>query len=176
MNENMDENIGPSDHTGLRRHARTPLALFGHYTLESRLALPCATRDLSEGGVALATPVDAQAGERVTLHLDKIGQLDGEIVRSFDGGFAIALTISDERRQELAAQMRAICESSALGLIEMPMLPDGDMDMALFGNAVTFDAAMTRGDERVQGETTARVTRGASGVAELEFLCARDCA
>jgi hypothetical protein len=176
MNENMDENIGPSDHTGLRRHARTPLALFGHYTLESRLALPCATRDLSEGGVALATPVDAQAGERVTLHLDKIGQLDGEIVRSFEGGFAIALTISDERRQELAAQMRAICESSALGLIEMPMLPDGDMDMALFGNAVTFDAAMTRGDERVQGETTARVTRGASGGAELEFLCARDCA
>ncbi len=172
----MSENMGISDDIGMRRHARTPLALFGHYTLESGLALPCATRDLSEGGVALAAPADGQLGERVTLHLDKIGQLDGEIVRSFDGGFAIALTISEERRQELAAQMRTIFESSALGLIEMPMLPDGDMDMSLLGDAVAFDAAMTRGDQRLQGETTARVTRNASGGAELEFLCARACA
>jgi hypothetical protein len=72
--------------------------------------------------------------------------------------------------------MRAICQSSALSLIEMPMLPDGDMDMSLFGDAVTFDAAMTRGDERLLGETTARVTRSANGGAELEFLCARACA
>lgn len=162
-----------SEDTGLRQHVRTPLALFGHYTLADGFSLPCETKDLSEGGVALAAPVHGQAGERVTLHLEKIGQLDGEIVRSFEGGFAIALTISEERRQDLAAQMRAICESSALGLIEMPLLPDGEMDMSLLGDAVTFDAAMTRGDQRVQGETTARVTRTAGGGAELEFLCAR---
>lgn len=162
-----------SDSTGLRQHVRTPLALFGHYTLANGFSMPCATRDLSEGGVALAAPVHGEAGERVTLHLDKIGQLDGEIVRSFDGGFAIALTISEERRQDLAAQMRAICESSALSLIEMPMLPNGDMDMSLFGDAVTFDAAMTRGDQSMKGETTARVTRTASGGAEVEFLCAQ---
>jgi hypothetical protein len=42
----------------------------------------------------------------------------------------------------------------------------------MLGGAVKFDAAMTRGDTRVLGETTARVTRSASGGAELEFLCA----
>jgi len=159
-----------SEDFGMRRHSRTPLALFGHYTVADGPALPCETKDLSEGGVALAAPLGARAGERVTLHLDRIGDLEGEIVRSFDGGFAIALTISEERRQELAAQVRAIVENSALGLLEMPLLPDGDADFGLIGEAVTFDAAVTRGGARVAGETTARVTRNADGAPELEFI------
>lgn len=150
---------------GLRRHERTPLALFGHYTLADGLSLPCETKDVSEGGLALAAPSGGQAGESVTIHLDRIGQLEGEIVRSFDGGFAIALKISPERQQELAAQMRAIYETSALGLIEMPMTPDGDADLGL-----TFDSAMMRGDTRVEGETSARMVRNADGATELQFI------
>jgi len=156
---------------GMRRHERTPLALFGHYALADGLAVPCEMRDVSAGGFALAAPAAAKTGELVTLHLDRIGELEGEIVRSFDGGFAIALTITAERQQELATRLREIYETSALGLIEVPLSPDGGADTALLG-AVTFDAAMMRGDMRVSGETTARVTRNADGAAELDFICA----
>jgi hypothetical protein len=45
---------------GMRRHERTPLALFGHYALADGLAIPCATKDVSEGGLALAAPTLAQ--------------------------------------------------------------------------------------------------------------------
>jgi hypothetical protein len=148
----------------LRRHERVPLALFGQYTSSEGANLPCLTTDVSPAGLAMSAPAGATLGERVTLHLDRIGQLEGEIVRSFDGGFAIALAISAERQEELAGQIRAIFETSALALIEAT-------DMSLLGEAVKFDAALTRGETQVLGETTARVTRNAEGGAELEFLC-----
>ena len=156
----------------MRRHERAPLALFGSYSLGDGIELPCRTKDVSEGGVALAAPAGGAEGERVTLHLEKIGALEGEIVRSFEGGFALALKITPGRQAQLAASLRAMWERSALSLIETPMLGEGDDDP--LGAALRLDASLARGRARVSGEASARIKRNAQGEPELEFLAKAD--
>ena len=153
----------------MRQHTRMPLALFGHYSIGDDVELPCLTTDVSEGGVGLTAVTRGAPGERVTLHLNGIGKLEGEIVRGFEGGFAIALDITAERQAQLSARLAEIYDNSALSIIEAPM---ASQDHELF-DAMRFDAEMVRGGRSQRGETSGRVMRGARG-AELEFRCARD--
>jgi hypothetical protein len=154
--------------TGLRRHERVPLALFGHYTRANDAVIPCLTTDLSESGIAVSAQ-GGELGDQVTLHLNGVGELDGEIVRSFVGGFAIALHISPERQADLTGRIHAIYESSALSLIETPLFADGRAN-SLF-DAIMLDAQMTHGAKRLCGETSGRLVNCTRG-AELEFRCA----
>ena len=50
----------------------------------------------------------------------------------------------------------------------MPLLEDARVD-SLF-DSIMLDAQMTRGAQRLSGETSGRFVRGAQG-AELEFRC-----
>ncbi|MFM2444437.1 MAG: hypothetical protein RJB09_1623 [Pseudomonadota bacterium] len=163
QNDFTNDQIDPD----MRRHERVPLALFGHYMRANDAVIPCFTTDLSQSGIALSAQ-GGEIGEQVTLHLNGIGELDGEIVRSFEGGFAIALHILPERQADLTKRIHAIYENSALSLIEMPLLEDARVD-SLF-DSIMLDAQMTRGAQRLSGETSGRFVRGAQG-AELEFRC-----
>jgi hypothetical protein len=163
--DNLMNDLLDSD---MRRHERVPLALFGHYTRANDAVIPCLTTDLSQSGIAVSAQGGA-LGEQVTLHLNGIGELDGEIVRSFNGGFAIALHISPERQADLTNRIHAIYENSALSLIEMPLWADGSTDRMF--DAIMLDAQMRCGSRRLSGETSGRLVRGAQG-AELEFRCA----
>lgn len=154
----------------MRRHDRVPLSLFGHYQLANGAEIPCATRDVSEGGVAVSAAERGAPGEKVTLRLDHLGALEGEIVRSFDGGFAIALTVTPERQAELAAYIQWLYARTAVSLIEAPLTGDGAIDESVLGASFKIDAAMTRGADHLSGETAARLRRNASGQTEMEFF------
>lgn len=154
-----------------RNHDRMPLALFGHMRLSSGDEIACLTRDISAGGLSVEAPRACNmAGEKVTSSLNGIGDLEGLIVRNFKGGFAIALTISEERQAELASQLDEICLHSPLSLIEIPLahIPDGAWLDESF--TLKIDAKMRRGEEEVTGRMRAQMRRNANGQAEFDFL------
>lgn len=154
-----------------RNHDRMPLALFGHMRLSSGDEFACLTRDISAGGLSVEVPRTCNmAGEKVTISLNGIGELEGLIVRNFDGGFAIALTISEQRQAELASQLDEICLQSPLSLIEIPLahIPDGAWLDESF--TLKIDAKMRRGEEEVTGRMRAQMRRNANGQAEFDFL------
>ncbi len=154
-----------------RNHDRMPLALFGHMRLSSGDEIACLTRDISAGGLSVEAPRACNmAGEKVTVGLNGIGELEGLIVRNFKGGFAIALTISEERQAELASQLDEICLHSPLSLIKIPLahIPDGAWLDESF--TLKIDAKMRRGEEKVTGRMRAQMRRNANGQAEFDFL------
>lgn len=86
-----------------------------------RTAIDCAVRftigdgpeatgrliNISEGGLAIATEKTAVVGESALAYPEGLGRLAGEVVRVFDGGFAMALTLSDIQRAHLAKRILA---------------------------------------------------------------------
>ena len=58
--------------------------------------------DVSAGGIGFLYKGEASLGDRVIAHLDGGTRLEGDVVRLFEGGFAIALSMSEHKRQRLA--------------------------------------------------------------------------
>lgn len=88
-----------------RRHRRYALSLLGRYMRASKEEFPCRMIDMSVGGIAVASPVAVNVGERIVAYFDEIGGLEGTVTRVFDGGFAIGLTVTAHKREKLAAQI-----------------------------------------------------------------------
>ena len=76
-----------------RRCERVPLARSGNYILESGRYYPCEIENVSETGMLVRGVPRGHFGEHfgewVVAHVDKLGCVEGVIVRSTDGGFAI---------------------------------------------------------------------------------------
>ncbi len=88
-----------------RRYRRVPLTLLGRFMRSNKQEFPCKLIDISIGGAALMSPVAVDDGEQIVVYLDQIGGLEGKVVRNFPGGFALALTATQHRREKLAAQL-----------------------------------------------------------------------
>ncbi len=58
--------------------------------------------DVSAGGIGFLYKGAASLGDHIVAHLDGGTRLEGDVVRLFDGGFAIALSMSAHKRQRLA--------------------------------------------------------------------------
>jgi hypothetical protein len=72
-----------------RRCERVPLARSGNYVLESARYYPCEIENVSATGMLVRGVPRGHFGEWVVAHVDKLGCVEGVIVRSTDGGFAI---------------------------------------------------------------------------------------
>ncbi len=72
-----------------RRFPRRPICLLGRYTLGSATEYPCQTINLSAGGAALFAPVQGQPGDSIILYIDRIGDLEGQILRVSRCGFVL---------------------------------------------------------------------------------------
>src|SRR5688572_8864451 len=81
----LDTRIAPDR----RRHKRFPLALLGRFMRANKQEFPCRLNDISVGGVAIMAPVEVEIGERIVAYFDEIGGIEGDVVRSFEGGFAV---------------------------------------------------------------------------------------
>jgi len=79
--------------------------MLGRFMRANKQEYPCKLRDISVGGVALMTPVDVEAGERIVAYFDQFGGIEGTVARTFEGGFAIRLTATQHKREKLAAQI-----------------------------------------------------------------------
>ena len=68
----------------------------------------CRTFDISDGGVAIVSAVKGKLGERVVVYLDRVGRLEGTVVRHFGGGFAITLRAGALKREALASTLEKL--------------------------------------------------------------------
>lgn len=107
----LDTRIAPDR----RRHKRFPLALLGRFMRANKQEFPCRLNDISVGGVAIMAPVEVEIGERIVAYFDEIGGIEGEVVRSFEGGFAVRVRATQHKREKLAAQITWLVNKDKLG-------------------------------------------------------------
>lgn len=101
-----------------REFSRVELTLFGRFMLENHQEFPCQILDMSPGSAAMITPVSGSVGERVIAYVDHLGRLEGQILRLFDGGFAMSVKATDRKRDKLAAKLTWLANRHELNLPE----------------------------------------------------------
>ena len=157
---------------------------------ENRLEFPCQTRDISPGGVALPTPVLGRVGERVVAYLDHLGRVEGQIARTFEGGFAMTINATLRKKDKLAAQLTWLANRHELKLPEdrrhervIPKvtlattvhLPDGReypatvIDMSLSGAAIAVKVKPPIGSPVSVGKLRANIVRHLEEGFAVEF-------
>jgi PilZ domain len=95
-----------------RRRKRVPLALSGHYVLESGCNYPCQTENVSATGILLRGFPGGDLGEWVVVYLSELGRIEGTIVRSEDTCFAFEIAATPSQTQKLAAKLASLSSQS----------------------------------------------------------------
>jgi hypothetical protein len=102
-----------------RRHKRVAVTLLGRFMRESKHEYPCKLVDISVGGARIMSPVVLEIGERVVAYFDHVGGLQGHVVRTFDGGFAVQFAATAHKREKLAAELTWLLNRAEFGGIEL---------------------------------------------------------
>jgi hypothetical protein len=158
--------------------------------LEDRHEYPCQTVDMSPGSLALLTPVIGRIGERVVVYIDHVGRIEGEIVRTFDGGFALTIHATLRKKDKLAAKLTWLANRHELDLPEdrrhdritptrptaSVSLPDGRefqcriIDLSLSGAALAIAKPPPIGSPVTVGKIRANVVRHFDEGMAVEFV------
>lgn len=101
-----------------RQFQRVDLNLFGRYMLENRQEFPCQVLNMSPGSAALMTPHTGDIGEKVIAYIDHIGRIEGNILRIFEGGFAMSVIATERKRDKLSAKLTWLANRHELNLPE----------------------------------------------------------
>src|SRR5579871_5231492 len=88
-----------------RRHERVRTKLIGRYMLADRREAKCVVLDVSLGGVAIEAAEKGAIGETVVLYVDRIGRLEGKVVRHLPEGFALQMDASSRVAARIAARL-----------------------------------------------------------------------
>ena len=162
-----------------RRNQRMNVHLLGRFMLEDRREYPCQTLNMSPGSMALTTPIVGRVGERVVAYVDHIGRVEGKIVRTYDGGFAMTIIATLRKKDKLAAKLTWLANRHELNLPEdrrhdrvaskvaaaTVSLPDGReylakiVDISLSGASLAVDIKPPIGSPIIVGKLRARVVR-----------------
>jgi len=157
--------------------------------LETRREYPCQSVNISPGGMALLAPVPGNLGERVVVYLDQVGRVEGQVVRHFQNGFAIAFSATIRKRDKLAAQLTWLANREILGLPEdrrhdrlqpritrtVITLDDGQqvvarlIDVSTSGAGIATDLKLVMGQRIVVGKLPGKVIRVFEGGVAVEF-------
>ena len=182
-----DSDLGLSERE--RQFQRVELTLFGRYMLSNKQEFPCQILNMSPGSAAMMTPHSGDVGERVIAYVDHIGRLEGTILRTFDGGFAMSVNATERRRDKLAAKLTWLANRHELNLPEdrrheriVPKhrhaqirLEDGRaytariIDLSLSGAAVELDVRPAIGTVIWIGTMRGRVVRHFDEGVAVEF-------
>lgn len=150
----------------------------------------CRTFEISPHHVALFAPLAAEPGDKIVLYLTTLGRLTGAVLRTTEIGFDMTLTLPQNKRERLAAQLEWYAARAATGvedrrrheriapLVDLTMLrlPRGDEHIArvrslsLSGAAIETDHHIPLGSEVTIGKTPARVIRILDDGVACEFL------
>jgi PilZ domain len=175
-----------------RLHPRFELPLLGRFMRPNKQEYPCMVRNISIGGAALNSPVDVVVGERIVAYLDFLGGVEGTVVRTFDGGFAIKYSATLHKREKLAAQMtwylnrdlldaeearrpgherlQAANKSMDLRLADGQTVPVTILDVSISGASIAIEDRPAIGSEVKLGTFRARVMREHTQGVGLMFL------
>jgi hypothetical protein len=172
-----------------RRHQRVKVVLLGRFMLENRDEYPCQTMNMSPGGVAVLAPVKGRVGERIVMYLEHLGRLEGQVARTYDLGFAVALTATRRKQDKLADQLTWLANRHDLGLPEdrrheriVPrqtgsiMKVDGRevgvriIDISISGAAISSSVVPPLGTAVTIGRQACKVVRHFEGGMAVEFM------
>jgi hypothetical protein len=85
-----------------RAYARTKVTVPARVLHANRRECICTIVDVSMGGMALLARDRGAVGDSVVVYVESFGRLQGEIVRHFDGGFAVKLGGNSRAAEQLA--------------------------------------------------------------------------
>ena len=173
-----------------RRHKRVNITLLGRFMRANKQEYPCKLIDISVGGTAMMSPVAVEDGERIVAYFDHIGGIEGTVARTFDGGFAIRLSVTAHKREKLAAQLTWLInrsarlvaddrqhkrnlpgnERSSLQLDEGIVIPCRVLDISISGASLETQARPEIGREVMLGKLRASVTRHHANGIGVQFL------
>ena len=162
-----------------RRYKRVALTLLGRFMRANKQEYPCKLYDVSVGGAAIMAPVEVEEGERIVAYFDQLGGLEGNVVRLFDGGFAIQLNATQHKREKLVAQLTWLINRSELKgederkhervvpnntesmmkLDEGIVVPVRVLDVSISGASIGTEARPPIGQEILLGKLRAVVVR-----------------
>jgi hypothetical protein len=172
-----------------RRHRRIDVTLRGRYMRADHKEFPCETLNISAGGVALQSAFSGAAGERVVAYLERIGRIEGRVVRSFDAGFAMELSTPSLKHEKLNWRVASLTQKAEREPERRraervayeqwrTIVVDGDgrqyaaaiVDLSPGGAAIRMDAAPPVGAEVTVSGRRARVARRTVDGVAVEFL------
>ncbi len=173
-----------------RRHKRVSVTLLGRFMRANKQEYPCKLHDISVGGAALMSPIAVPEGERVVAYFDHIGGIEGTVVRSFEGGFALRFSATQHKREKLAAQLTWLINrdelsglderrhertvprnaTSSLRLAEGLVIACQVLDVSISGASVGTEARPAIGAEVMLGKLRGKVVRHHSQGIGLQFL------
>jgi hypothetical protein len=104
---------GPADQ---RLHPRFELALAGRFMRANKDEFTCTLKDISVGGLSLSTTgtTKLDMGEKIIAYVDRLGGLEGHVVRTWADGFAVKLSATQHKQEKLAAQITWLLNESDL--------------------------------------------------------------
>ena len=172
-----------------RRHQRVKVRLAGRFMRSNRQEFDCVTIDMSPGGIAFASTIEVQRGERIVAYLNQVGRLEGTVARIFPGGFAIEMKLPSAKLDRLADQLTWLANREAPGLTDdrkderisprnartTLKLPNGRelfaklMDVSMSGAAIAVDFRPAVGARVLVGSTPAEVVRHLDYGVAVEF-------
>jgi hypothetical protein len=149
---------------------------------------------MSAGGMSLLAPVLCDDGERIVAYLDNLGRIEGVVVRSFDGGFAVRILASLYKRERIANLLTWLINQDSLGLGEerrheriVPrnnasklILPNGDVhscriiDISLSGASVACSVKPPVDTVVILGRMRGRVVRHHDQGMGIQFVELQD--
>lgn len=152
--------------------------------------------DVSAGGIGFLFKGDVSMGDHVIAHLDGGTRLEGDVARVFDGGFAIALTMSEHKRRRLAealdrerARGRALekltlerrIAKRVTGMSQSVVCETADrrfpvriVDMSLTGVAIETDEKLELDTLVVIGKMRGTIVRREGNLYGVHLLAAED--
>jgi hypothetical protein len=177
-----------------RKHRRVTVRVFGRFMREDKQEYPCEVINMSAGGMALLSPVPCADEERIVAYLDNFGRVEGTVVRSFEGGFAVRILASTAKHEKIANSLTWITNEKTLGLSDgrkyeriMPadpssklILPSGEVhpcqviDVSLSGASVASRVRPPLNTMVILGRMRGRVVRHHDRGVAIQFATLQD--
>jgi hypothetical protein len=174
------------DPTERRAEVRIDICIGGNFCLANkrdadgnRRKFACRTINVSQSSIVLAAPVAGAIGERVIAYFEEFGELNGAIIRVFDGGFAMKIVANQKDRAKFWDRLLWLKESknlrvsdrrkhkriipqqprSTLVLADRRILECFVIDMSASGAAVSADVVPSIGTPLAVGKVVGKVIR-----------------
>ena len=183
----------PGEPVQWQRFNRVAVDLLGRFMREDRSEYPCRVDSMSPGEISLVTAAVPREGEAIIIYIDQIGRLEGVVSQTFEGGFELAVQVSERKREKLAAQLTWFANRGELDLPEdrrherlQPDNPTVDLvlddgrryqvriiDLSLSGAAVSSSIRPAIGSAVTLGTTRGRVVRHVDEGFAIEFSVVR---
>jgi PilZ domain len=172
-----------------RRHQQVKVRVTGRFMRSDRQEFDCATIDMSPVEIAFQSDAGVEVGERIVAYLVHLGRLEGTVVRTFPGGFAIRMKLPATKRAKLDDQLSWLANRVVLGVPEdrrhdrieprksrtTVTLANGRaflarlIDLSQSGAAIAVDVRPRIGERITVGATPAQVVRVFDGGIAVQF-------